>query len=149
MPTDMQLLDAAERVLEVPEETAAGYLPRLLDRLAWVSPRDLSRSAILAAMVEVTSGREPQDQGADSYGVPYSSVLLDQAHDVPEHVPASIASRALFTVLYRASGTPDADLTHDWIVEQTARAVRDYRASDAVNAARGAVSAVPPVGGED
>lgn len=127
-----ELRGAAERALEIPEEIAAGYLPRLLMRLAWVRQSDLTHAAILTAMGEITAGREQHGTEA----VPYDTDLIDQAQDVIEHVPAGIASRALYTLLQRAADAPAADLTHRWIAEQTARAVRHYRGADAAIAAR-------------
>lgn len=127
-----QLLSRAQDVLEVPEETAAGYLPRLLMRLAWVRQRDLTHAAVLTALDEVTGGRE--QEGTDS--VPYDTGLVDQAQDVTQVVPASIASRTLYTLLLRIREAAAEQLTHQWIAEQTAAAVRNYRASDAVKAQR-------------
>jgi hypothetical protein len=131
-PSGMRLIGAAEDVMEVPEEIGAGYLSRLLNRLAWISQRDLTHAAVLGALEEVTRGRE--QQGMET--VPYDTGLIDQAQDVTEHVPASIASRTLYTLLFRMADTSEAELTHRWIAEQTARAVRQYRESDAVKAAR-------------
>ena len=107
MNAERELIDAAERALEIPEEIAAGYLPRLLTRLAWVRQRDLTRAAALVAMREIAAGQEQQGM----HDVPHGTDLLDQAEDVTAHVPAGIASRALYTLLNRAAGTLDADLT--------------------------------------
>jgi hypothetical protein len=65
--------------------------------------------------------------------------LYDQSEDVAERVPASIAARALYTLLCRASEIRLDQLTHTWIAETTAQAVRTYRGADAVNARRSGV----------
>jgi hypothetical protein len=113
-------------------------------RLAPLRPQDLDHRAVLHAMDQVLRSTEIDEMA------PIRDLdLYDQSEDMAAHVPAGIAARTLYTLLCRACETEPQQLTHRWIAETTARAVRTYRAPDAVNAQRGrtataARSATPP-----
>lgn len=127
----VRLIGCAEAVLETPEETSGPYLAQLLARLALVRPSDLDHRAVLLAMDQVLGGAEVDETA------PIRDLdLYDQSEDVAEYVPAGIAGRTLYTLLCRACEIEPDRLTHQWIAETTAQAVRMYRAADALNAQR-------------
>jgi hypothetical protein len=132
----MQLIGCAETVLEIPEAAGGPFLSHPLARLALVRAEDLDHRAVLHAMDQVLRGAE-MDEAAPIRDLE----LYDQSGDVAEHVPAGIAARTLYTLLCRACETEPGQLTHRWIAESTARAVRTYRAADAVNAQRSQAAA--------
>jgi hypothetical protein len=133
-----RLIGYAEDVAEAPVEPGGTYLAQLLARLASIRLAELDHTAIADAMGKVQAD-EPLDQNATIWSLD----LFDQSEDVTRHVSPDLAIRTLYTLLHRASEARPEQLTHQWIAETTATAVRHYRASDAVNASRGAVRGRP------
>lgn len=125
--TGIQLIGFAEDILDQSEETSGYYLAHVLALLAEV-PAPLTHAAMAEVVGRVMAGRT---EGTD---VLFSSDMLDQSEDVAEYVPVSISSSTLYTLLCRASELPEAELTHVWVMEETARIVRNYRDSDRARA---------------
>ncbi len=130
-----RLLGYADDVAVAPLETGGVYLARLLEHLAAVRAGELDHGAIARAVAEVVGGAV-----LDQHAEIWSTDLYDQSEDVARYVAPDLAIRTLYTLLHRAAAAEPALLTHTWIVETTASAVQNYRASDAVKARRGAFS---------